>query len=1243
MYNFILRSLFMLVLVTALHFDLYSQQCELTVANINFESANSLTFDAFVKNTGISNLTYSHGSLSWTYDTAILNGGTATFSLVPGFSDFAAGAYPPSALITSPNILRTSSNMPGSNGVIQAGQSLRLYRFRLQTSAASFSSENFNINWKNSVTPFTRIFTWDSGTGLPIEIQSISFSVLALLLDENFDYGTVANPDLTAVTTNWTRHSGVQGPAYITTSLSYPSYLSSGIGGSVTFTNGGSGINDGDVNTSLSSPVTTDNNVYAAFLLNLTSALPTADYFFHFGPSPISTTFRGRVFARSNSTGWSLGLSKFNETRVDDNTVLNFNQTYLVVLKYSFSTALTTDDVVTLYLYDTGYPTTEPGSPLVTVGPTGSGTGSDPANIGTIAIRQGTNSPTGNMDGIRVSTTWSEIFPLSGTPNINVNPSSLSGFSYSVGGGPSASQSYDLSGSSLTPASGNITVTGSTNYEVSLNNSTFSGSVNVPYSGGTLTATPIYVRLKAGLPGGTYNGEQIMNAGGGAATQNVTCNGFVIKLEPTNHVTGFTGVLGTPSYYYIILNWIDATGSTTPDGYLVKGSSFNYDSIKVPVDGVPENNSLFVQNVLQGVQTKTFGFNSATTYYFKIFPYTNSGANINYKTGGTVPQFNIATNSAPSLPVIENFEYATGSILTNNGWIAHSGAGTNPIPVNDTQLSYPGYINSGLGKSVTMTTSGEDDNRAFNSVTSGSVYSSFMVNFTSAQAGGDYFFHIGPENTTSLFYAKVFVKKNAGDSLAIGVAKRNNSDVVYTPFSYALNTTYLIAVKYTFSAGSITDDEVKLWVNPILDGIEPAATLTQTDLGEDALSLGMLALRQGGSTTAPALTLGGIRVATTWIPEAGSTSFQLSVDVANGWNMVSIPGLHPVDQNVGTWWAFKDPAANVFRYSGGYQAVTAATPGIGYWMKHSGARTYNTGEEWPAGGINIVPHTPLNGAAGWNLIGGYENIATAALVTTNPPGQQSGPIFKYSGGYSVATQLVPGYGYWIKLSSAAQIIIPETLAKDGKPVEWFPENWGKIVLTDAAGINYTLYAVKGETDLSQYELPPAPMAGMFDIRYSSGRIAEDLNSAIKTIDMSGVTYPLTVRVEGMDIRLMDETGKNINVNLKSGEDVVISDATIQKLMVSGELIPAEYALEQNYPNPFNPSTVIEFSLPENVGNVKLSIYNALGEKVAELVNTALTAGKYQYQWNAQDVATGMYIYELRTDKFVSVKKMMFLK
>jgi hypothetical protein len=129
----------------------------------------------------------------------------------------------------------------------------------------------------------------------------------------------------------------------------------------------------------------------------------------------------------------------------------------------------------------------------------------------------------------------------------------------------------------------------------------------------------------------------------------------------------------------------------------------------------------------------------------------------------------------------------------------------------------------------------------------------------------------------------------------------------------------------------------------------------------------------------------------------------------------------------------------------------------------------------------------------------------------------------------------------------------------------------------------------------------------------------------------------------MDIRISDESGKQINENVKDGEEIVVSDRTIQKLMVTGELIPDKYSLEQNYPNPFNPSTVIEFSLPEEVSNVKLTIYNALGEKVAELVNTSLAAGKYQFKWNAANIATGMYIYELRTDKFVSIKKMVLVK
>ena len=368
-----------------------------------------------------------------------------------------------------------------------------------------------------------------------------------------------------------------------------------------------------------------------------------------------------------------------------------------------------------------------------------------------------------------------------------------------------------------------------------------------------------------------------------------------------------------------------------------------------------------------------------------------------------------------------------------------------------------------------------------------------------------------------------------------------------------------------------------------------------------------------------------------------AATFQLTVNIANGWNMVSAPGTNPAGMEVGTWWP--NQTGSVFGYNGiQYVPVDEATPGEGYWMNNTVGETYS----YPA--IGIVAHDPIPVTINWNMIGGYETSPTiTALKAANP--QIIGSVFGYNGiQYVEATNLVPGYGYWVNVTSTEAIVIPDVLSKgSGEVVERFKDDWGRIILTDAEGSSYTLYAVKGEVELNQYAMPPLPPAGSFDIRFSSGRIAEEINSSVKTIDMNGITYPLTVRVEGMDIRLQDVTGKVINQNLKSGEEIVIGDATIQKLMVSGETIPTVYALEQNYPNPFNPSTVIEFSLPEEVANVKLTIYNALGEKVIELVNSSLMAGKYQYRWNAYNVATGLYIYELRTDKFVAVKKMILIK
>lgn len=88
--------------------------------------------------------------------------------------------------------------------------------------------------------------------------------------------------------------------------------------------------------------------------------------------------------------------------------------------------------------------------------------------------------------------------------------------------------------------------------------------------------------------------------------------------------------------------------------------------------------------------------------------------------------------------------------------------------------------------------------------------------------------------------------------------------------------------------------------------------------------------------------------------------------------------------------------------------------------------------------------------------------------------------------------------------------------------------------------------------------------------------------------------------------------------------------------------PTKFELSQNYPNPFNPTTTIRFSLPQS-GNVKLTIYNILGEQVAELINGFKEAGNYTINFNAENLNSGMYLYRIEAIGFVQSKKMTLIK
>ena len=89
-------------------------------------------------------------------------------------------------------------------------------------------------------------------------------------------------------------------------------------------------------------------------------------------------------------------------------------------------------------------------------------------------------------------------------------------------------------------------------------------------------------------------------------------------------------------------------------------------------------------------------------------------------------------------------------------------------------------------------------------------------------------------------------------------------------------------------------------------------------------------------------------------------------------------------------------------------------------------------------------------------------------------------------------------------------------------------------------------------------------------------------------------------------------------------------------------IPTEFILFDNYPNPFNPVTTISFQIPKS-SFISLKIYDVIGTEVATLVLENLPVGNYKYNWDAGNLASGVYFYRLQSKNFTSTKKMILLR
>jgi len=370
------------------------------------------------------------------------------------------------------------------------------------------------------------------------------------------------------------------------------------------------------------------------------------------------------------------------------------------------------------------------------------------------------------------------------------------------------------------------------------------------------------------------------------------------------------------------------------------------------------------------------------------------------------------------------------------------------------------------------------------------------------------------------------------------------------------------------------------------------------------------------------------------------------VNVAAGWNIISVP-LKAADMSVTT--LFPEAASSAFQFNNGYVPVTTLSNGIGYWIK------FNNAQQYQIQGQEVSPkQMPVN--AGWNIIGPFEENVPIAQITSDPTSIIQSDFFKFDNGYKSVTVLEVGKGYWVKVSQSGMLRVQQNIGLGKSEVADNQTDISHERMDKLPGIRFeesngqirTLYLTSNNEYNERSELPPIPPTGIFDVRFSTDRLIECLANGELEVLISSAQFPVRLTAQnlgGIILNVRDGIGGLVvNQSLTQENEIVILRAINKIFITSADrlVLPSQYQLSQNYPNPFNPTSVISYALPE-AGQVRISVYNILGKKVADLVDELQPAGYHQIEIDARNYASGIYYYVMKARGFSAIKKMAIVK
>jgi hypothetical protein len=595
----------------------------------------------------------------------------------------------------------------------------------------------------------------------------------------------------------------------------------------------------------------------------------------------------------------------------------------------------------------------------------------------------------------------------------------------------------------------------------------------------------------------------------------------------------------------------------------------------------------------------------------------------NYPEGALCDDSTYINTTSPFYPLSAN--NVSGGLWVNGS----TSKNDDPLLVQASALTYPGYVLSGLGKKVwcpnlTSNTSNNRAARVFDTQT-GKVYFSVMVNLptltdlsASTSSGGEYLFglYTAAGFATANGRGLVTFKQSAtAGKFIMGVRANSTATAGWVSKDLDTLTTHLVVVAYDRTTAT-----AEIWVNPSLTGIAPTPDATSYLGGADAATdLGRFGIYQRGSK--PHAYVGGIRVGTAWVAIT---------------NIASVPMTETFAYPLG---ALCDVSATLNTTSP-YYPVAANDVSSGIWI--NGSTSKNDDPLLVQSGALTYAGYALSGLGNkvWcpNLVGNTSNNRASRAFDVQTGKVYFAALVNLPTLTDLSASTSSGGEYLMGLYTSAGFA-----TANGRGLVTFKQSAtaGKFIMGIRANSTATAGWVSKDLDTLTTHL----VVAAYDRSTATAQIWVNPSitgtepTADATSYLGGADAATDLGRFGIYQRGTKPHAYVGGITVAAAWPLSAPNSVSEKTTTA----PAEFRLVGNYPNPFNPTTRIAFTVAKNA-HASLIVFNLLGQEVATLFDQeAMTGREYEVTFSGASLSSGMYLVRLTSDGATSVHKMLLMK